>query len=115
MVFSSTQILITTAEQNPNQYTMDPGHQKDYAVESSHSDPADDGMEMRNFSQLGGTDMDEQEMRTMGRTQQLNVRIQRCNALPVKSQLTYSQRNFRFISTLGFACTLMSTWEIALM
>lgn len=26
-----------------------------------------------------------------------------------------SQRNFRFISTLGFACTLMSTWEIALM
>jgi hypothetical protein len=25
------------------------------------------------------------------------------------------QRNFRFISTLGFACTLMSTWEIALM
>jgi len=26
-----------------------------------------------------------------------------------------TQRNFRFISTLGFACTLMSTWEIALM
>ncbi len=25
------------------------------------------------------------------------------------------KRNFRFISTLGFACTLMSTWEIALM
>lgn len=24
------------------------------------------------------------------------------------------QRNFRFISTLGFACTLMSTWEIEL-
>jgi len=31
------------------------------------------------------------------------------------SPLTPPQRNFRFISTLGFACTLMSTWEIALM
>jgi amino acid transporter len=28
--------------------------------------------------------------------------------------LTLEQRNFRFISTLGFACTLMSTWEIEL-
>ncbi|KAK3317953.1 amino acid permease [Apodospora peruviana] len=47
-------------------------------------------------SRLGGTEADEHEMRMLGKTQQLN-------------------RNFRFISTLGFACTLMSTWEIALM
>jgi len=53
------------------------------------------GYELRS-RQLGGTNADEEEMRVLGRTQQLN-------------------RNFRFISTLGFACTLMSTWEIALM
>ncbi|KIH92615.1 amino acid permease [Sporothrix brasiliensis 5110] len=44
----------------------------------------------------GGTEADAREMSMLGRTQVLN-------------------RNFRFLSTLGFACTLMSTWEIALM
>jgi len=57
---------------------------------------AEHGIELQNVSQLGGTQADEHEMRILGRTQQLN-------------------RNFRFISTLGFACTLMSTWEISLM
>lgn len=42
-----------------------------------------------------GTIHDDQMMRIMGKSQTLN-------------------RNFRFISTLGFACTLMSTWEIEL-
>ncbi|KAK5164589.1 uncharacterized protein LTR77_009795 [Saxophila tyrrhenica] len=42
-----------------------------------------------------GTAQDHRDMRTLGKTQVLN-------------------RNFRFISTLGFACTLMSTWEIEL-
>lgn len=55
---------------------MDRKDQKDYVVESgSHSDPADNGFEMQNYSQLGGTHADEQEMRMLGRTQQLNVRI----------------------------------------
>lgn len=57
---------------------------------------AEHGIELRNASQLGGTQADDHEMAILGRTQQLN-------------------RNFRFISTLGFACTLMSTWEISLM
>lgn len=42
-----------------------------------------------------GTGHDEQMMRAMGKQQTLN-------------------RNFNFIPTLGFACTLMSTWEIEL-
>ena len=42
-----------------------------------------------------GTAHDDHMMRMMGKKQVLN-------------------RNFRFISTLGFACTLMSTWEIEL-
>lgn len=42
-----------------------------------------------------GTAHDDHMMRMMGKRQTLN-------------------RNFRFISTLGFACTLMSTWEIEL-
>ncbi|KAK5658294.1 hypothetical protein OQA88_2269 [Cercophora sp. LCS_1] len=56
----------------------------------------ENGIGMHKLPQLGNTDADEHEMRILGRTQQLN-------------------RNFRFISTLGFACTLMSTWEISLM
>ncbi|RMZ86823.1 hypothetical protein DV736_g5952, partial [Chaetothyriales sp. CBS 134916] len=43
----------------------------------------------------GGTADDDRMMRMLGKKQVLN-------------------RNFRFISTLGFACTLMSTWEIEL-
>ncbi|EFX03461.1 amino acid permease [Grosmannia clavigera kw1407] len=46
--------------------------------------------------QRGSTNADERDMEMLGRTQVLN-------------------RNFRFLSTLGFACTLMSTWEIGLM
>jgi choline transport protein len=42
-----------------------------------------------------GTADDDHMMRMLGKKQVLN-------------------RNFRFISTLGFACTLMSTWEIEL-
>ncbi|KAJ9142926.1 Amino acid permease [Pleurostoma richardsiae] len=68
---------------------------KTYVVEGAAHD-LEDGIEMRNLSRSRGTDTDEHEMRMLGRIQQLN-------------------RNFRFISTLGFACTLMSTWEIALM
>ncbi|KAK3353305.1 amino acid permease [Lasiosphaeria hispida] len=64
--------------------------------ETSSNERLEDAYELRNVSQLGGTSADEQEMRMLGRTQQLN-------------------RNFKFISTLGFACTLMSTWEISLM
>ncbi|KAF8855458.1 amino acid transporter [Acephala macrosclerotiorum] len=69
-----------------------PGHGN--VVESPSTEEG--GFELRNYSQLGGTETDERDMQMLGRTQQLN-------------------RNFRFISTLGFACTLMSTWEIALM
>ncbi|CZT00284.1 hypothetical protein WAI453_012659 [Rhynchosporium graminicola] len=78
---------------------MDIEGQKGDATASSHFDPIEDAFEMRSYFQqpkLGGTEVDQREMRMLGRTQQLN-------------------RNFRFISTLGFACTLMSTWEIALM
>ncbi|KAH8750375.1 putative GABA permease [Hyaloscypha finlandica] len=42
-----------------------------------------------------GTAYDQRDMRVMGKLQEL-------------------RRNFRFISILGFACTLMSTWEIVL-
>ncbi|KAL2434640.1 putative amino-acid permease C15C4.04c [Exophiala dermatitidis] len=44
---------------------------------------------------MRGTDADAHDMRAMDKVQQLN-------------------RNFRFISILGFSCTAMSTWEITL-
>ncbi|KAK4213058.1 amino acid/polyamine transporter I [Rhypophila decipiens] len=69
---------------------------KSSVVEATTADKAEAGYDMPTVSKLGGTEADEYEMRMLGKTQQLN-------------------RNFRFISTLGFACTLMSTWEIGLM
>lgn len=51
--------------------------QKGFALEggSSNSEREDEGFEMRSYAQLGGTEADDNEMRMMGRTQQLNVRI----------------------------------------
>lgn len=60
--------------------------------------PVEDGVALELSSENSsnrGTAHDDQMMRMMGKRQTLN-------------------RNFRFISTLGFACTLMSTWEIEL-
>ena len=48
---------------------------KGFAVEESNSEREDDGYELRSWSQLGGTDADENDMRMLGRTQQLNVRL----------------------------------------
>jgi hypothetical protein len=47
---------------------------KNHVAESS-SVEANDNFEMRNISQLGGTNNDENDMRQLGRTQVLNVSI----------------------------------------
>ena len=75
----------------------------------------EDGFEMRSrSSKLRGTEADERDMEILGRKQQLNA-----SRSPYNSSQRYMadltvQRNFDFISILGFACTLMSTWEITL-
>lgn len=48
---------------------------KDYAVDEVSPERGGGGFEMRSWSQLGGTDADEHDMRALGRTQQLNVCI----------------------------------------
>jgi hypothetical protein len=48
---------------------------KNNVVERSNSSREEDGYELPNWSQLGGTDADEHDMQMLGRTQQLNVRI----------------------------------------
>lgn len=52
---------------------MDVERQKGLAAVTSYSDPTEDGFQIRNYSKLGGTEVDDQEMRMLGRTQQLNV------------------------------------------
>lgn len=42
-------------------------------VDESNSERVDDGMEMGNWSQMGGTPADENDMRALGREQVLNV------------------------------------------
>jgi hypothetical protein len=55
---------------------MSSDNQKPYIVEdTSIPDHPDNGFELRNLSQLGGTEIDDHEMRMLGRTQQLNVSI----------------------------------------
>ena len=57
-------------------------------------------------------DRDEREMAILGKKQQLKVGrriLEKCSRwYPV---LTGRQRNFGFMSILGFSCTLMVTWE----
>jgi hypothetical protein len=86
-------------------------------VETSLAGQIEEGVEMDDLlvSELKGTSADEHEMRMLGKTQQLSVSSTKHNFRIPWQRLTDSQRNFRFISTLGFACTLMSTWEISLM
>lgn len=43
---------------------------KSYFVDEASQE---EGVEMRPITRLGGTDVDEHEMRVLGRTQQLNV------------------------------------------
>jgi hypothetical protein len=52
---------------------MDNEIMKNHIAESS-SVEANDNFEMRNISQLGGTNNDEHDMRMLGRNQVLNVR-----------------------------------------
>jgi len=86
---SSDMEVVDVAAGNGKQVVIDNG--KEVLVEHG-----EDSIEMRDMARYSGTSQDLHDMQTLGRTQVLN-------------------RNFRFISTLGFACTLMSTWEIALM
>ncbi|KLU92884.1 hypothetical protein MAPG_11745 [Magnaporthiopsis poae ATCC 64411] len=52
------------------------------------------------LSRLGNTDSDDQNMRALGRQQELSAS---------------SIQVFTFIPTLGFSCTMMNTWELTLM
>ena len=55
---------------------METGHSKEYAVaaiDESNSDRLENGLNVSDTTRLGGTDTDHQEMRMLGRIQQLNV------------------------------------------
>ena len=47
-------------------------------IEGIISEGGDDGFGLRGSTELGGTEADGDDMRMLGRTQQLNVRISRC-------------------------------------
>jgi hypothetical protein len=49
--------------------------EKETAVRGTNSEREDDGLESHSRTQLGGTEADEHDMRLLGRTQQLNVRM----------------------------------------
>jgi hypothetical protein len=54
---------------------MEKETQNDSAVEQSNSELEDDGFQLRGATALRGTDADENDMRVLGRIQQLNVRM----------------------------------------
>jgi len=68
-----------------------------HTLQSSHSVPGDDARaaEFENGNDVAGTQLDKNDMRRMGKKQQL-------------------QRNFRFFSIFGFTMVLMATWEAQL-
>ena len=60
-----------------------------------------------------GTNADKRDMSTLGREQVLRVRTH-CRIPASSTPTDAQQRNFRFISILGFGCTLICTWEVIL-
>ena len=68
-----------------------------------------------------GTDADRYDMTVLGRKQVLRVRRKAAAPLNTAKPLCYivslelilrPQRNFKFLSTVGFAAVLISTWEL---
>jgi hypothetical protein len=85
----------------------------------------DDGYEMEPVAKKWqGTDADQYDMSVLGRVQELrvswshmiflNARAFRRITNSIFPSIDSCQRNFQFISILGFGCTLISTWEILL-
>ena len=74
--------------------------QKGYILEDISPEREEAGFELSNLSQLGGTEADELDMRMLGRTQQLNVRIhttlQRSPLSEISLQLTSLLAEFSF-------------------
>lgn len=60
-----------------------------------------------------GTLADQRDMSALGRVQVLRVSGHQRNRFHVNKADTV-QRNFRFISIVGFGCTLICTWEVIL-
>lgn len=62
-----------------------------------------------------GAEEDKEEMKALGRLQELRVRERRGNRYRhVNPLMRYPQRNFTFITILGFGSTLICTWEVVL-
>lgn len=63
-----------------------------------------------------GTAADHREMAAMGRAQELRVSPTSLAYLATPMLLTdkTTQRNFKFVSVLGFGCTLIGTWNFFL-
>lgn len=62
----------------------------------------------------GGTTQDKRDMWRVGREQELNVGIRQLSQREDRQELI-RQRNFRFLSVLGFSAVLMCTWEAVLL
>ncbi|KAK4975186.1 hypothetical protein LTR42_004396 [Elasticomyces elasticus] len=63
-------------------------------------------------AQKGGTASDEQEMRRMGKVQELRVSR---SPLLLPSWTDYRKRNFKFVGIVGFVTILQATWEATLL
>lgn len=77
-------------------------------INTREEDLGVDGPKVKSVVPL--TQVDESDMYRLGKQQDLNV----CLEVPHPSfpQITdLTQRNFRFISIMGFAVVLMGTWE----
>lgn len=66
-----------------------------------------------------GTVRDKHDMSRLGKAQQLRVRQDDIDSLAMSmgahSQHSLTQRNFGFFSTVGFAASLMCSWEFICM
>ena len=66
----------------------------------------DSGIELSNIGTKQKSDED--DMARLGKTPVLKALI---TSIGSSSALTFLQRNFGFMSVLGFSCTVIITWE----
>lgn len=77
-------------------------------LKSLQEHPATDAIPLK----YRGTTMDQRDMIVLGKEQVL--RVCKASKITLVRNLTCRQRNFKFITMLGFASTVMASWEVLL-
>lgn len=105
---------IQDSKQDPTVISSAEQPKSDISLQDAEKD-LDDDDSFNIPEKYRGTATDKKEMSMLGKKQVLRVCIShRVGHTCTASKLTATQRNFRFVTMVGFASTVMASWEILL-